>query len=150
MEGDQYDTKLGELLGATFGPLAESVQHTKDSLVRDLKAKGGKEHLIMFITGPAGCGKSTTMEAAQPNTTAQTQIFQCYRSTFNVNDYTFYFTATTGSTAALFGGTTIHSTAHLKKGTINDEISAIWRDDVRILIIDETSFFKASDLCRKT
>ena len=89
MEGDHYDTKLGELLGATLGPLAESVQCTKDSLglVRELNAKGGKEHLIMFITGPAGCGKSTTMEAAQ---------HYCHRFCTAIaaafNDYTFYFT----------------------------------------------------------
>jgi hypothetical protein len=140
-EGDQYDTKLGEMLGATLDPLAESVQHTKDSLVRDLKAKGGKEQLIMFITGPAGCGKSTTMEAAQ---------HYCHRFCTAIaaafNDYTFYFTATTGSAAALFGGTTIHSAAHLNKSRINDDMRAIWRDDVRILIIDEISFFKGSDV----
>ena len=143
MEGDHYDTKLGELLGATLGPLAESVQRTKDSLVRELNAKGGMEHLIMFITGPAGCGKSTTMEAAQ---------HYCHRFCTAIaaafNDYTFYFTATTGSAAALFGGTTIHSAAHLNKSRINDEMRAIWRDDVRILIIDEISFFKASDVVK--
>ena len=62
------------------------------------------------------------------------------------NDYTFYFTATTGSAAALFGGTTIHSAAHLNKSRVNEQMKDIWRNDVRILIIDEISFFKASDI----
>ena len=139
-EGDQHGTKLGEMLGATLD-VDENVQHTKDNLVRELKAKGGKDQLIMFITGPAGCGKSTTMEAAQ---------LYCHRfcsaiaATFN--DNTFYFTATTGSAAALFGGTTIHSAAHLNKSRINDEMRAVWKEDVRILVIDEISFFKAGDV----
>jgi len=142
-EGDNYDTKLGEMLGASLEPLAERVQQTKDSVVKDLKAMGGREQLIMFLTGAAGCGKSTTMEAAQ---------FYCHKFCTAIaaafNDYTFYFTATTGSAAALFGGTTIHSAAHLNKRRINDEMRAVWRDDVRILIIDEISFFKASDIDR--
>jgi hypothetical protein len=142
-EGDHYDNKLGDMLGATLGPLNENVQRTKDSLVRDLKAKGGKDQLIMFTTGQAGCGKSTTMEAAQ---------FYCHKFCSSIaaafNDYTFYFTATTDSAAALFGGTTIHSAAHLNKSRINYEMRAVWRDDVRILIIDEISFFKASDVVK--
>ncbi len=142
-EGGHYDTKLGEMLGTTLDSLAENVQHTKDSLVRDLRAKGAKDQLIMFITGPAGCGKSTTMEAAQ---------LYCHRFCTAIsaafNDMSFYFTATTGSAAALFGGTTIHSAAHLNKSRINDEMRAVWREDVRILIIDEISFFKASDVIK--
>ena len=143
MEGDNYDTKLGDMLGASLEPLAECDQQTKDSVVKILKAMGGKEHLVMFLTGAAGCGKSTTMEAAQ---------FYCHKFCTAIavafNDYSFYFTATTGSAAALFGGTTIHSAAHLNKNRINDEMRAAWRDDVRILIIDEISFFKASDVAK--
>ena len=141
-EGDQRGTKLGDMLGATLGHLEENVQRTKDNLVRELKAKGGKEQLIMFITGPAGCGKSTTMEAAQ---------LYCHRFCSAIaaafNDNTFYFTATTGSAAALFGGTTIHSAAHLNKSRINDGMRAVWKD-VRILVIDEISFFKAGDVIK--
>ena len=48
------------------------------------------------------------------------------------NNKTFYFTATTGSAAAMFGGTTItiHSAGHLNKSRINDEMRDVWRDDV--------------------
>ena len=142
-EGDHYDTKLGEMLGATLNPLAANVQLTKDSVVRNLKAKGAKDHLVMFLTGAAGCGKSTTMEAAQ----LYVHRF-CTAIAVAFNDNTFYFTATTGSAAALFGGTTIHSAAHLNKTRINDEMRAVWRDDVRILIIDEISFFTATDVAK--
>jgi hypothetical protein len=62
------------------------------------------------------------------------------------NDYTFYFTSTTGSSAALFGGSTIHSAAHLNKTRITETMRTIWLHDVRILVIDEISFFKVSDI----
>ena len=91
----------------------------------------------MFLTGAAGCGKSTTMEAAQHYIH---RFFASVEAAFN--DYTFYFTATTGSAAALFGGTTICSAAHLNKTRLTDKMRAIWREDVRILIIDEISFFR--------
>ena len=98
----------------------------------------------MFMTGPAGCCISTTIEAAQ---------LYCHRFCTAVsaafNDNAFYFTATTGSAAALSGGTAIHGTAHLRNiSRINDEMRDVWRDDVRILIIDELSFFKASDVVK--
>ena len=102
--------------------MAESLQRTKESVVQDLKAMGGREHLVMFLTGAAGCGKSTTMEAAQ---------FFCHKFCTAIaaafNDYTFYFTATTGSAAALFGGTTIHSAAHLNKSRINEQMKDMAR-----------------------
>ena len=142
-EGNAYDTKLGEMLGMTIGPLPENTQQAKDSLTKELKARGAKDQLIMFLTGGAGCGKSTTMEAAQ--------LFAhsfCAAIAVAFNDYTFYFTATTGSAAALYGGTTIHAAAHLNKRRLTDEMRAVWREDVRILIIDEISFFTATEIER--
>ena len=61
------------------------------------------------------------------------------------NDVTFYFTSTTGSSAALFGGMTIHSAAHLNRKKITDDMHVQWKE-VRILIIDEVSFFKVSEM----
>ena len=142
-EGGCSDTSLGEILGATLNPMAEHVQKTRDQLIKDLKAKGAKEQLVMFLTGAAGCGKSTTMEAAQ----LYAHKF-CTAIAVAFSDYTFYFTATTGSAAALFGGTTIHSGAHLNKTRLTDEMRAIWREDVRILIIDEISFFTTSNIAK--
>ena len=36
-----------------------------DLLVEHLKARGGMEQLLMFLTGPAGAGKSTAVKVAQ-------------------------------------------------------------------------------------
>jgi hypothetical protein len=34
-------------------------------IVKSLRARGGKEQLVMFLTGPAGSGKSTAMSVAE-------------------------------------------------------------------------------------
>eukprot|EP00986_Skeletonema_menzelii_P013820 scaffold8448_cov188-Skeletonema_menzelii.AAC.1 len=134
---------LAEVLGATHGQLPEETQQAKDRIVEDLKARGAKDQLLMFLSGGAGCGKSTTMEAAQ----LYAHRF-CTAITTAFNNYSFYFTATTGSAAALYGGTTIHSAAHLNKTRLTDDMRSIWREDVRILIIDEISFFTATEIAR--
>eukprot|EP00984_Skeletonema_dohrnii_P017132 scaffold7732_cov150-Skeletonema_dohrnii-CCMP3373.AAC.2 len=41
---------------------------------------------------------------------------------------------------------TIHGAAHLNKSRLDDNMRQIWREDVKILIIDEISFFKTSDM----
>ncbi|KAL7455725.1 hypothetical protein ACHAWC_007255, partial [Mediolabrus comicus] len=54
----------------------------------------------MFLTGPAGSGKSTAVDVAQR---------YCYEVSLALNiiwDNSFLFTSTTGSSAALFGGIT--------------------------------------------
>jgi hypothetical protein len=141
-EGANNESNLGKLLGATL-EMPESTQKNKQELINDLKARGGKDQLIMFLSGGAGCGKSTTMELAQ-----QYAHRFCTAIATAFNDYSFYFTATTGSAAALFNGSTIHSAAHLNKTRLTDEMRSIWREDVRILIIDEISFFTASDVAK--
>ncbi|KAL7491429.1 hypothetical protein ACHAWT_000795 [Skeletonema menzelii] len=95
----------------------------------------------MLLSGPAGCGKSTCIETAQ-----EFAHKFCMGVAQAFNDYTFYFTSTTGSSAALFGGSTIHSAAHLNKTKITESMRTIWLQDVRILVIDEISFFKVSDI----
>jgi cytidylate kinase len=64
----------------------------------------------MFLTGPAGSGKSTAMKVAQQF---------CYEFCIAVgvmwSDKTFIFTAYTGSAASLFGGVTISKTAFLNQ-----------------------------------
>ncbi len=89
----------------------------------------------MFITGPAGFGKSTAMKIAQQF---------CYEFCTAVgimwSDKTFLFTAYTDSAASLIGGVTISKAAFLyqqKQLSIDDR--NVWQD-VRIVVIDEVSF----------
>ena len=58
---------------------------------------------------------------------------------------TFYFTPATGSSACLFGGTTIHSAAHLRKDRITDALCEDLKH-VKILVIDEVSLFADTDM----
>ncbi|KAL7450493.1 hypothetical protein ACHAWC_005221 [Mediolabrus comicus] len=113
----------------------------RNELVTKLNQMGGEEQLRMLLTGPAGCGKSTCIETAQ-----EFAHKFCMGVAMAFNDYTFYFTSTTGSSAALFGGTTIHSAAHLNKTRITETMRTIWLHDVRILVIDEISFFQVSNI----
>ena len=106
----------------------------RDDLIKKLQDSGGMHQLLMFVTGPAGCGKSTCIELAQQYCHKFCQI-----AGLPFDDTTFYFTATTGSSACLFGGTTIHSAAHLRKAKITDALCEEWKD-VIILIVDEVSF----------
>lgn len=110
----------------------------KKELIRTLRSRGAQEQLIMLLSGPAGCGKSTLLKLAQKF---------CHRFCIGIpfSEVTFYFTSTTGSFAALFGGTTVHSTAHLNKKCITDDLRREW-EDVRLLIIGENSFSKVSEM----
>ena len=36
-----------------------------EDVIKKLKARGGRDQLLMFLTGPAGLGKSTSMKVAQ-------------------------------------------------------------------------------------
>ena len=110
-------------------------QSTKTSIVNQLKARGAQDQLLMFLTGPAGAGKSTAMMAASRF---------CFEFCLSVSvfwsDTSFLITAYTGSAASLVGGRTICKAAYLlKKGSLTEEDKREWRD-VMIVIIDEISF----------
>jgi len=111
------------------------------TIVQRLNARGGKDQLIMFLTGPAGSGKSTAIMVAQ--------IF-CHDFCLAVgvmwNERTFLFTAYTGAAASLFGGITISSAAFLnQQRPLSNDDKHQWKD-VRILIVDEVSFMNDSNL----
>eukprot|EP00985_Skeletonema_marinoi_P004357 scaffold1904_cov152-Skeletonema_marinoi.AAC.1 len=139
-EGGDTNSRLGGILGATLG-LSDEDLAVRNDLKRELEDRGGLDQLLMLLTGGAGCGKSTSLDAAQ-----EFAHKFCMAVAVAFNDYTFYFTSTTGSSAALFGGSTIHGAAHLNKSRLDDNMRQIWREDVKILIIDEISFFKTSDM----
>ena len=118
-----------------------AAEKNKKKLVANLKARCAERHLTMFLTGPAGSGKSTAVDVAQR---------YCYEVSLALNitwENSFLFTSTTGSSAALFGGVTIHSAACLMK-----KLENITDDDrerfkhVRLLIVDEISYFSKTDV----
>ncbi len=97
--------------------------------------------LLLFLTGPAGSGKSTAMRVAK-----QFCNEFCLAVGVMWSDTTFLFTAYTGSAASLIGGVTISKAAHLNlQRQINKDDVNEWKD-VRILMIDEVSFMSDSIL----
>ena len=94
-DGTDKNTKLGSYLQQTM-----EIATTSDvnDVTKKLKARGGQDQLLMFLTGPAGSGKSTAMKIAQQF---------CYEFCIAVgimwSDKTFLFTAYTGSAASLMG-----------------------------------------------
>jgi len=136
-DGKDSSTQMSRSLGYC---LEQDAQATND-LIDELQARGGEYQILMFLTGPAGAGKSTAVKVAQRF------CFEFCRSVGNLwSDSTFLFTAYTGSAASLFGGVTIVKHAYIaKKGPLSEADRAAW-EDVRILIIDEISFMKDREL----
>ena len=84
----------------------------KDALIQRLRASGGQEQLIMFLSGFVGAGKSTCVKIAQRF------CFEfCWAVSIPWNDNTFIFAATTGSAVSLFEGQTIHDATFLNGNT---------------------------------
>jgi len=140
--GSDKNTKLGVCLQQTM-----EIATTADAkdVIKKLKAIGGRDQLLMFLTGPAGSGKSTSMKFEQQF---------CYEFCIAVgilwSDKTFIFTVYTGSAASLFvfGGVTISKAAFLnqrKQLSVDDRKE--WQD-VQIVVIDAVSFM--SDTILKT
>ncbi len=132
-DGNDSSTTLFTSLQKTIGqnPSSEIIK----DIVDKLQARGGQEQLIMFLTGPAGSGKSTAVRVAERF---------CYEFCLAVgimwSDTTFLFTAYTGAAASLIGGTTISKTAYLiQKKPVSDDDIHEWKY-VQILVIDEVSF----------
>jgi hypothetical protein len=114
----------------------ESSQEIAD-IVKKPEARGGQEHLLLFLTGPAGSGKSTAMRVAEQF---------CYEFCMAVgvmwSGKTFLFTAYTGSAASLIGGVTFSKAAYLNlQRQLNNNAINEWKD-VQILVIDEVSFMR--------
>ena len=111
-------------------------------LIKQLKAMGGKEQLLLFLTGMAGAGKSSGL------TVAQAFCFEFSKAVgIRWHENTFLFTAYTGAAASLFGGRTTTKATYAAK-----ELDRITDDDikeyesVRILVLDEISFLRDKEL----
>ena len=126
---------------ACIGQALQSDGSDMKDLVKKLQARGGQEQLLMFLTGPAGSGKSTAVKVAQRF------CFEfCLAMGVVWTDTTFFFTAYTGSAASQFEGMTICKSAFLKKtGDLSEGNIREWQD-VKLLIIDEISFMKDGEL----
>ena len=127
-------------VNSAFTALDDQTSSQKEELIESLKARGGMDQLLMFLTGAGGCGKSHCVYAARKFCH---RFSQAAGIVFEKN--TFWFTACTGSAAAIWGGVTIHSAAKLNCKQIYDEYREDWKN-VRLLIIDEISYFSENDL----
>jgi flagellar biosynthesis GTPase FlhF len=111
---DPKQTRAFEMLCTTFMIKIINNQRTQfvgssdpeqtrkvDEVIECLKSMGGKDQLIMFLTGPAGAGKTTAIKLAQT-------FCEKFSEACNIpfDQYSFYFTAYTGTAASEFGGTT--------------------------------------------
>ena len=108
-----------------------------------LKKRGAEEQLIMFLSGPAGAGKSHVINSCQE---ACKQFCDYVEISFD-NDI-FKITACTGSAAAqLSSGMTIHKAAKLDPKSKVTHSSPEWINK-NTLFIDEVSFMSEALLVK--
>ncbi len=137
-DGNDSNTTLFTSLQKTMGG---GTSKEMAYIVKKMEARGGQEQLLLFLTRPAGSGKSTAMRVAKPF---------CYDFCVAVgvmwSDTTFLFTAYSGSAASLIGGVTISKAAYLNlQRQLNKDNIHEWKER-RILVIDEVSFMSDSIL----
>lgn len=114
INGTESNSELAQFLSTSLN--CNCIEE-RDKVIEKLEANGGEKNLAMFITGPARCGKSICIELAHKYCHKFCQV-----TGLPFDDMTFYFTSTAGSSAALFGGMTIYSAAHLNRKKITDDI----------------------------
>ena len=115
-----------------------------DKVIKGLESIGGKTQLIMFLTGPAGAGKTTAIKMAQ--TFCEKFSEACH---IPFDQYSFYFTAYTGAAASEFGGITTLTALQIPMyGDISEatESTQSILNRVKILIMDEISFMSVKHL----
>jgi hypothetical protein len=94
----------------------------------------------MLLSGGAGCGKSLVIGRAQKF------CFEFCRTVgIPYHKNTIYLSSTSGSSAALIGGTTTYSAAYLNNTKIYDEYRIEWKH-VRVFVVDEVSLFRVSGM----
>ena len=96
-DGRDPDSALRAYLQQAIAP--EDDERDMNKLTEELKVRGGHDQLLMFLTGPAGAGKSEAVKLARRF---------CFEFCLAIgtlwNDKRFFFTAYTGSAAMLVGG----------------------------------------------
>ena len=67
------------LLSRCLGQCLDECPQTTNDLIEELKARGGKDQTLMFLTGPAGAGKLTAVNVWQKgfalNSVGQLEIY---------------------------------------------------------------------------
>ena len=112
-----------------------TISTAKEDIIKLLKERGAREQLIMFLSGPAGAGKSHVINTCQHCC----KVF-CDYAEIPFDDDIFKITACTGVAAtSLVSGETIHSAAKLNT-TSAVKFSPEW-EYVNLFFIDEISFF---------
>ena len=113
-----------------------------DDIKQQLIARGGRDQLLLFLTGPAGAGKTTAIKAAE-------RFCFEFCSSCNIiwTDTSFFYTAYTGSAASAFGGRTIVKASGMFMTTVTELQRLEW-SSVRVLVIDEISFMTESELMK--
>ena len=125
---------------ATAAALEAEELSTVEDTRTVLKKLGTQTQLKMFLTGAGGCGKSHVIYAARKFC----HRF-CQQAGIIFDKNTFFLTAYLGSAAAIWGGITTHAAAHMNKTRITDAHLKEW-ENVKILIVDEVSYFSKKDL----
>lgn len=154
---DKKQTKAFEMICATFMIRIINDQHAlfggepnqqqtrkMNAILEGLRSLGGKDQLLMFLTGPAGAGKTTAIKLAQTFCEKFSEA-----SSISFDQYSFYFTAYTGTAASEFGGiTTLTALQVPRYGDIREATEATISvlNRVKILIIDEISFMSVKHL----
>jgi hypothetical protein len=107
-----------------------------------LRSIGGDctKQTLMFLTGPGGSGKSEVIKAVLGYASAY-----CNNLGVPFTRRTITVTALTGVAATSINGETVHSAAYLNSSRITDDMIREWKH-VRLLIVDEVSFAKKSEL----
>ena len=129
---------IGSVGSSTREKEKRVVEKLRRMAVKSKKVTSGSsnpDQLLMFLTGPAGCGKSHCLYAARKFC----KEF-CCSVAIPFDKSTFYFTSCTGASAALWDGVTIHSAAFLYNKAIKESNCRDW-DGVRFLVVDEISYF---------
>ena len=107
-----------------------------DNIKQQLLAWGGIDQLPLFLTRPAGAGKTTAINAAE-------QFCFDFCSSCNIiwMDTSFFYTAYTGSAASAFGGRTIVKASGMFMMTVTEVQHLQWNSTC-VLVMDEISFVK--------
>ena len=81
-----------------------------ERLLEELKVGGGQEQLIMFLSGPEGAGKSAAVKVAR-----RFCFDFCHVAGMHWSEFTFLFTAYTGTAAMEVGKSTMCKAAFIFK-----------------------------------